>query len=221
MLSFYICLVALGACAVSSEDQNEELYCGDILNSECGICTKWKEDDKCKTEYAEMFCMATCDHCRKDDKRTVLDVRYKGCYRDGFQSDFETMIPIKREYLGVHSCTGECHVKGYSYAAIQDARFCMCSRQYGRYGAAEDESQCMTECIAGSANEKCGGPWKNAVYEIASLELQSGGVRLNDVSENLIRASKKKEEPEPQAQFPGGLTGQLDRLRRRNQYNQY
>ena len=82
------------------------------------------------------------------------------------------MVPIKREYLGVHSCTGECHVKGYPYAAIQDARFCMCSRKYGRYGPAEDESQCMTECIAGSRNEKCGGPWKNAVYEIGELNLR-------------------------------------------------
>lgn len=104
-----------------------------------------------------------------DDKRTVLDVRYKGCYRDGFRSDFEKMIPMKREYLGVRSCTEECHLQGYPYAAVQDARFCMCSRQFGRYGAAEDESQCMTQCIAGSENERCGGPWKNAVYEIGEL----------------------------------------------------
>lgn len=79
------------------------------------------------------------------------------------------MIPMKREYLGVRSCTEECHLQGYPYAAVQDARFCMCSRQFGRYGAAEDESQCMTQCIAGSENERCGGPWKNAVYEIGEL----------------------------------------------------
>ena len=109
------------------------------------------------------------NHFFTDDKRTVLDVRYKGCYRDGFVSDFETMIPVKREYLGVRSCTGECHLKGYPFAAIQDAKFCMCSRQYGRYGVAEDENACMTQCIAGSENEKCGGPWKNAVYEIGEL----------------------------------------------------
>ena len=96
-------------------------------------------------------------------------MRYKGCYRDGFRSDFEKMIPMKRKNLGVRSCTGKCHLQGYPYAAIQDAKFCMCSRQFGRYGAAEDESQCMTQCIAGSENERCGGPWKNAVYEIGEL----------------------------------------------------
>ena len=83
---------------------------------------------------------------------------------------------MKREYLGVRSCTGECHSKGYPFAAIQDAKFCMCSRQFGRYGVADDESECMTECVAGAENEKCGGPWKNAVYAIGELtdKLHSG-----------------------------------------------
>jgi len=218
MLFFSVYLAALVVCTVSTQDQNEQLFCGDVLNDECNICGKWKDEGKCDTDYARLFCMETCEHCRKDDKRTVLDVRYKGCYRDGFVSDFETMIPVKREYLGVQSCTGECHLKGYPFAAIQDAKFCMCSRQYGRYGVAEDENACMTQCVAGSENEKCGGPWKNAVYEIASRELLSGGVRLSDVTEKLIRASKKEEIPKPQAQFAGGLTDQLNRLRRRRYY---
>lgn len=222
MFCFLFCLVALGICAVSSADQNEQLFCGDVLNAECGICETWKREGKCKTRCAETLCLATCEHCKQDDKRTVLDVRYKGCYRDGFRSDFEKMIPMKREYLGVRSCTEECHLQGYPYAAVQDARFCMCSRQFGRYGAAEDESQCMTQCIAGSENERCGGPWKNAVYEIASRELQSGGVRLNDLSEKLLRALEKKDQPQPQAQFTGVLSDQLDRLRKRNRdYNPY
>ena len=101
-----------------------------------------------------------------DNKRTVLDVRYEGCYRDGFQSDFERMIPMKRELLGVKTCTDECHLKGYPFAAIQNAQFCMCSRKYGRYGLADDESECRRVCLAGSPDEKCGGPWKNAVYKI-------------------------------------------------------
>lgn len=104
-----------------------------------------------------------------ENKRTVLDVRYEGCYRDGFQSDFERMIPMKRELLGVKACTDECHLKGYPFAAIQNAQFCMCSRKYGRYGLADDESECRRECPAGSPSEKCGGPWKNAVYKIGTF----------------------------------------------------
>ena len=52
----------------------------------------------------------------------------------------------------------------------------------------------------------------------ASRELLSGGVRLSDVTEKLIRGSKKEEIPKPQAQFAGGLTDQLNRLRRRRYY---
>ena len=56
----------------------------------------------------------------------------------------------------------------------------------------------------------------------ASRELQSGGVRLNDLSEKLLRALEKKDEPQPQAQFTGVLSDQLDRLRKRNRdYNPY
>lgn len=96
-------------------------------------------------------------------------MRYEGCYRDGFRSDFERMIPMKRELLGVKSCTNQCHLKGYPYAAIQNAQFCMCSQKYGRYGLADDESECRRECVAGSPDEKCGGPWKNAVYRIGTF----------------------------------------------------
>ena len=76
---------------------------------------------------------------------------------------------MKREILGVKSCTDQCHLKGYPFAAIQNAQFCMCSGKYGRYGLADDESECRRQCLAGSPDEKCGGPWKNAVYKIGKL----------------------------------------------------
>ena len=79
------------------------------------------------------------------------------------------MIPMKRELLGVKSCTAECHLKGYPFAALQDAKFCMCTRKYGRYGVADDDTQCRRQCLAGSPDEKCGGPWKNAVYKIGKF----------------------------------------------------
>ena len=96
-------------------------------------------------------------------------MRYEGCYRDGFQSDFERMAPMKRELVGVKSCSSECHSNGYPYAAIQNAQFCLCSRKYGRYGPADDESECRRECLVGSPDDKCGGPWRNAVYKIGTF----------------------------------------------------
>ncbi|KAL9969798.1 hypothetical protein ACROYT_G022057 [Oculina patagonica] len=205
---FYLTLVV---CTVLSEEQNDHLFCGDVLSPSCGICAKWKTDGDCHTTYAEMFCMETCHHCQRENKRTVLDVRYEGCYRDGFQSDFERMIPMKRELLGVKACTDECHLKGYPFAAIQNAQFCMCTRKYGRYGLADDESECRRECPAGSPDEKCGGPWKNAVYKIASREMLSAGVNLRDVADKLISAAPQEHETGSQAH--GGLAFQLERLR--------
>ena len=56
----------------------------------------------------------------------------------------------------------------------------------------------------------------------ASRELQSGGVRLNDLSVKLLRALEKKDQPQPQAQFTGVLSDQLDRLRQSNRdHNPY
>lgn len=79
------------------------------------------------------------------------------------------MIPMKRELIGVKTCANVCHLKGYPYAAIQNAQFCMCSQKYGRYGLADDDSECRRQCLAGSPDEKCGGPWKNAVYRIGTF----------------------------------------------------
>ncbi|KAJ7382354.1 hypothetical protein OS493_035413 [Desmophyllum pertusum] len=216
MLSSLLYLT-LVVCTVLSEEHNDrDLFCGDVLSSSCGICFRWKHDGFCHTTYAGMFCMETCGICKQDDKRTVLDVRYEGCYRDGFKSDFERMIPMKRELLGVKSCTAECHLKGYPFAALQDAKFCMCTRKYGRYGVADDDTQCRRQCLAGSPDEKCGGPWKNAVYKIASREMLSAGVNLSDVADKLISASPQEHKTESQAS--GGLTRQLERLRAKRSF---
>lgn len=198
-------------CMVLSEEQNEQLFCGDVLSSSTEFCFKWKRDGFCHTAHARTYCTRTCNHCQLENKRTVLDVRYEGCYRDGFQSDFETMIPMKRELIGVKSCSNECHLKGYPYAAIQNAQFCLCSRKYGQYGLAEDESECRRDCLVGSRDDKCGGPWRNAVYRIASRELLSAGVNLKKVEDRLINAASQEHGMESQAY--DGLADQLERLR--------
>ena len=41
------------------------VFCGDILSSSCGICTRWKSDGFCHTTYARMFCMETCHRCKR------------------------------------------------------------------------------------------------------------------------------------------------------------
>lgn len=120
---------------------------------------------------------------------------------------------MKREFLGVQTCTSECHLKGYPFAALQDAKFCMCSRKYGRYGLADDDSECRRQCIAGSDSEKCGGPWKNAVYKVATREMLNAGVDLNDVMEKLISASPQEHETGSNAH--DGLASQLERFRAR------
>jgi len=118
---------------------------------------------------------------------------------------------MKRELLGVKTCSNECHLKGYPYAAIQNAQFCMCSQKYGRYGLADDESECRRVCLAGSPEEKCGGPWRNAVYRIASRELLSSGINLKDVEERLVNAARQEHGMESRAY--DRLAHQLERLR--------
>lgn len=219
MFSFLFHFLGLLVFTLSVED---ERFFGDLLIGECGICLNLRKAEKCETEFAELLCQETCGYSKRDEKRTVIDVRYKGCYRDGLESDFEKMIPIKRNELGVLSCAGECQSRGYAYAAIQDAKFCMCSRQHKRaYGLAEDQNDCLTRCPAAeSEEEKCGGLWRNAVYEISSQELQRGGVRLNEVADTLERLLPRKQEPEPMAQqTPERLTNQFNRLRMR--YGKY
>ena len=73
------------------------VFCGDILSSSCGICTRWKSDGFCHTTYARMFCMETCHRCKRG--------RVTDSY---FSSSWDQLIALNiviiRNWLGNSAC---------------------------------------------------------------------------------------------------------------------
>ena len=62
---------------------------------------------------------------------------------------------------------GQCATNGFPYAGLQGGLYCLCSSAYGKYDKKVGDEECSMECPGGSPEMKCGGTWKNAVYEIS------------------------------------------------------
>ena len=50
----------------------------------------------------------------------------------------------------------------FHYFSIQNGYYCSCGDSYGQYGKS---SGCNVNCV-GNAQQKCGGPWANSLYQI-------------------------------------------------------
>ena len=95
---------------------------------------------------------------------------YKGCYNDGFENDVGDIMDVKRGVLSVRSCVDTCQAMNKRVAALQNARYCMCGDDFGQYGQSQDDQSCNKRC---AGTEPCGGPWKNAIYEIGTVRSSS------------------------------------------------
>ena len=60
-----------------------------------------------------------------------------------------------------------CQSLNYLYAGLQNAGACFCGNFYGAYGKIDDLS-CNQACF-GDSNEKCGGFYKNSVYNVTEV----------------------------------------------------
>ncbi len=69
--------------------------------------------------------------------------------------------------MSVEQCAGWCNLRGYQYFGLQYGQQCYCGTAYGRQGGA-DLNDCSKPC-AGNQAEKCGGGWRNSVYELSAF----------------------------------------------------
>ena len=51
----------------------------------------------------------------------------------------------------------------FKYAGLQAASYCLCGNRFGTYGKRK-ESDCKFDC-SGDSSQKCGGSWRNSVYQ--------------------------------------------------------
>ena len=89
--------------------------------------------------------------------------QYLGCYIDKEQRDLKGEL-LKSDNLTTQTCVSQCRKQGYKYAATQYAKQCFCGNTYGSYGRTSD-AECNIACL-GNPNQRCGGGWRNSVYQI-------------------------------------------------------
>ncbi len=108
--------------------------------------------------------------------------QYLGCFIDQIGSRDLNIFIGDYEQLTPKQCILACREQNFRYAAIQYGNECRCGQQYGKYGQVSDD-ECDYLC---STAEKCGGDYRNSVYNVINLadQLKTGC---------LISLSKKKQ----------------------------
>ena len=86
---------------------------------------------------------------------------YAGCYVDSSNRVFNRKAG-RDNGLTNKRCEAMC--AGYKYYATQDASYCSCGDVFAAPTQKVADSQCNMGCV-GNKSEKCGGAWRNSVYE--------------------------------------------------------
>jgi len=96
-------------------------------------------------------------------------VAYVGCYQDNALRILKTLKTVEVQ-LTPAVCVEKCRVNGFELAGLEYGNQCYCgpSTALNLYAASKvDESRCQINCW-GDNNQKCGGDWAIAIYQIST-----------------------------------------------------
>ena len=89
--------------------------------------------------------------------------KHIGCYGDSHSRDLESVHYREHPSNTLEDCFQFCRGHNYRYAGLQFGSECWCSDTYGKYGTS---NRCNTPCT-GNAEQICGGPRANSVYDVS------------------------------------------------------
>jgi len=89
--------------------------------------------------------------------------KYLGCYEDSNPRDLYSVYYHGHPSNTLEDCFQFCSCHDYRYAGLQYGSECWCSDTYGKYGTS---NSCITPCT-GNAEQICGGPSANSVYDVS------------------------------------------------------
>ncbi|KAI0572606.1 WSC multi-domain protein [Pyrenophora tritici-repentis] len=89
-------------------------------------------------------------------------VTYLGCYSDARNRVLADKMDTNNQ-MTIMKCAFAC--QGYRYFGVQDGKECHCGNSFKYEPELLDDSLCGNAC-SGNNKQKCGGGWKNSVYEM-------------------------------------------------------
>uniref|UniRef100_A0A1I8II33 WSC domain-containing protein n=1 Tax=Macrostomum lignano TaxID=282301 RepID=A0A1I8II33_9PLAT len=92
---------------------------------------------------------------------------------------------LYRPDMTVSMCGRICALGRFRYFALQATAFCSCDSTYGSHGSAA-EADCYQDC-AGNASEKCGGPYRNSIYENVYQPVGSKFTKAASSSNSIVK----------------------------------
>jgi hypothetical protein len=107
-----------------------------------------------------------------------LTPKYLGCFKD------DSKRHLNGHYLAMgnltpEKCFAECRKKKFKYASLQAGRQCFCDNKPKRgFGKKMPNSQCAKPC-SGDKSKKCGGQWRNAIYDLTQTGSDTSGTSGN------------------------------------------
>jgi len=89
--------------------------------------------------------------------------KHLGCHGDSDQRDMHSVYYQAHLSNTLEDCFQFCRSHDHRYAGLQYGSECWCSDTYGKYGTS---NRCDKPCT-GNAEQICGGPMANSVYDVS------------------------------------------------------
>jgi len=98
---------------------------------------------------------------------------YKGCYKDYlFKRQLNGKIKLNLYQNSLEKCAAFC--KGFKFFAVQYGTNCFCGDNPRNTRKANDPSDCNRYECPGNLAQKCGGYWRNRLFEVVDVPGGSG-----------------------------------------------
>ncbi|CAD7967070.1 unnamed protein product [Amoebophrya sp. A25] len=121
---------------------------------------------KCMLQRREFDWQIAQAKAKYEEARGTPETDYLGCFADKPQ---RAMMRV-RGWFSIKKCAKACGKRGTENMAMQDGHQCFCGRatQHEKYGKKPD-GDCSKPCEypeEREAGKKCGGAWRNSVYQL-------------------------------------------------------
>jgi hypothetical protein len=167
-----------------SMQAGRECYCGDAANAKSkaekrGECTDRRLQgcdtpefpDGCGGSMRNAVYQLGGTHQEQEEEQGSSLVSPVGCFEDsrdrGFPGRFSRVTSFQ-------SCYDDCLHRGKKFMAMQAGSYCFCGDAANAKSKAEKRGECKDRRLEGCDNPEfpdgCGGPWRNAVYQLNGIQ---------------------------------------------------
>lgn len=152
-----------------------EEHCKKMVEPSIKACNNIVEEcrNNALTEFTKCAMPITNNNQIISEEKLVKDVTALGCFTDDKVGHMDMATKTVDIKMTQNMCIENCDKKNYKYAALQNGDTCLCANdthfdnKKSAYSKVDDK-ECKMPCSGDPFDKKCGGVFRNAIYDVNS-----------------------------------------------------